>query len=38
MKSEYIEFQLVLGNGEKCKVKYCDECGVSMLGNRTIHF
>jgi hypothetical protein len=38
MKTEYIEFELVLGNGEKCKVSYCDEWGASFLGNRTIHF
>jgi hypothetical protein len=35
---KYIEFELVLGNGEKCNVKYCDEWGASLFGNRTIHF
>jgi hypothetical protein len=38
MKTEYIEFELILGNGEKCKVRYCDEWGASLFGNRTIHF
>ena len=37
MKEKYIEFELVLGNGEKCKVRYCDEWGCSLFGNRTIH-
>lgn len=37
MKTEYIEFDLVLGNGEKCKVRYCDNRGVALFGNRTIH-
>jgi hypothetical protein len=32
MKTEYVEFDLVLGNGEKCKVRYCDEWGVSLFG------
>ena len=31
-------FNLGLGNGEKCKVRYCDQWGASMFGNRTIHF
>ena len=31
-------FNLGLGNGEKCKVRYCDQWGSSMFGNRTIHF
>jgi len=35
---KYIEFKLVLGNGEKCTVRYCDSWGVSLFGNRTIHF
>ena len=38
MEAKYIEFELVLGNGEKCNVKYCDEWGASLFGNRTIHF
>jgi hypothetical protein len=38
MKDEYIEFALVLGNGEKCSVRYCDKWGVALFGNRTIHF
>jgi hypothetical protein len=38
MKTKYIKFNLVLGNGEKCKVRYCDAWGASLFGNRTIHF
>jgi hypothetical protein len=38
MKTEYIEFELILGNGDKCKVRYCDKWGSPMFGNRTIHF
>jgi hypothetical protein len=38
MKTAYIEFGLVLGNGEKCHVRYCDSWGSAMFGNRTIHF
>jgi hypothetical protein len=38
METKYITFNLILGNGEKCKVRYCDEWGASMFGNRTIHF
>ena len=38
MEAKYIKFNLVLGNGEKCKVRYCDQWGFSMFGNRTIHF
>jgi hypothetical protein len=38
MDFKYITFNLVLGNGEKCKVNYCDQWGSSMFGNRTIHF
>jgi len=38
IEEKYIEFNLVLGNGEKCKVRYCDEWGVTLFGNRTIHF
>jgi hypothetical protein len=38
MKTDYIEFNLILGNGEKCKVRYCDQWGSPMFGNRTIHF
>jgi NADH:ubiquinone oxidoreductase subunit E len=38
MKEKYIEFELVLGNGEKCKIRYCDEWGCSLFGNRTVHF
>ncbi len=38
MKTKYLKFELFLGNGEKCKVNYCDEWGSSLYGNRTIHF
>ena len=38
METKYIEFALVLGNGDTCKVRYCDEWGASLFGNRTIHF
>jgi hypothetical protein len=38
METKYVEFQLVLGNGEQCRVRYCDEWGVSLFGTRTIHF
>ena len=38
MKTEYIEFNLTLGNGDTCKVRYCDQWGSAMFGNRTIHF
>jgi hypothetical protein len=38
MKTEYKEFNLVLGNGDVCKVRYCDRWGTSMFGSRTIHF
>jgi hypothetical protein len=38
MKTEYIEFELVLGNGEKCHIRYCDSWGSAMFGKRTIHF
>jgi hypothetical protein len=38
METKYIKFNLVLGNGEKCKVSYCDRWGASLFGNRTIHF
>jgi hypothetical protein len=38
METQYIEFNLVLGNGERCKVRYCDKWGSSLYGNRTIHF
>jgi hypothetical protein len=38
MKTKYIEFDLILGNGEKCNVSYCDRWGASLFGNRTIHF
>jgi len=37
-EEKYIEFKLVLGNGEKCTVRYCDEWGASLFGSRTIHF
>ena len=37
-EEKYIEFKLVLGNGETCQVHYCDEWGASLFGNRTIHF
>jgi hypothetical protein len=38
METKYIEFELVLGNGEKCKVSYCDRWGTPLFGSRTIHF
>jgi hypothetical protein len=38
MKTEYREFPLTLGNGETCKVRFCDQWGSPMFGNRTIHF
>jgi hypothetical protein len=38
MKTEYVEFGLVLGNGDKCKVHYCDQWGSPLFGKRTIHF
>jgi hypothetical protein len=38
MKTEYIVFVLVLGNGEKCRIRYCDKWGASMFGNRTVQF
>ena len=38
METKYIEFELVLGNGDTCNVRYCDEWGASLFGNRTIHF
>jgi hypothetical protein len=38
MEFKYITFNLVLGNGEKCKVRYCDQWGSSIFGSRTIHF
>jgi hypothetical protein len=38
METKYIEFALVLGNGDKCKVRYCDEWGTPLFGSRTIHF
>jgi hypothetical protein len=38
MKTEYIEFGLVLGNGEECHVRYCDSWGSAMFEKRTIHF
>ena len=38
METKYIEFNLVLGNGERCKVRYCDKWGASLFGNRTVHF
>lgn len=38
MKNEYIEFELTLGNGEKCKVRYCDKWSTPMFGTRTVHF
>jgi len=28
----------MLGNGERCTVRYCDRWGASLFGNRTIHF
>ena len=38
MKMEYIEFEVILNNGEQCKVRYCNEWGASLFGKRTIHF
>jgi hypothetical protein len=38
MKTAYREFELVLGNGEKCQVRYCDSWGCALFGKRTIHF
>jgi hypothetical protein len=38
METKYREFELVLGNGDKCKVRYCDEWGTPLFGSRTIHF
>jgi hypothetical protein len=38
MKTQYTKFTLILGNGERCKVRYCDSFGASLFGNRTIHF
>jgi len=38
MKTAYKEFELVLGNGEHCTVRYCDVWGAALFGNRTIHF
>jgi hypothetical protein len=38
MKTDYTEFQLILGNGEKCTVRYCDAWGSPLFGSRTIHF
>jgi hypothetical protein len=38
MRTDYREFELTLGNGETCKVRYCDRWGAAMFGNRTIHF
>jgi hypothetical protein len=34
----YQEFTLVLGNGETCRVRYCDRWSSPMYGSRTIHF
>jgi hypothetical protein len=38
LHEEYQEFELILGNGDVCKVRYCDQWGASLFGNRTIHF
>ena len=38
MKTEYIEFNLILGNGDIVQSVYCDQWGSPMFGNRTIHF
>jgi hypothetical protein len=38
MKTKYTEFSLILGNGDRCRVRYCDCWGVSLNGWRTIHF
>ena len=38
MKTQYTEFTLILGNGDRCTVRYCDSFGASLFGNRTIHF
>ena len=38
METEYKEFALVLGNGDSCTVRYCDEWGAMLFGTRTVHF
>jgi hypothetical protein len=38
MKTAYKEFTLILGNGDTCRVRYCDRWGASLWGRRTIHF
>jgi hypothetical protein len=38
MKTEYTEFPLTLGNGDTCRVRFCDQWNSPMFGNRTIHF
>jgi hypothetical protein len=38
VKEQYIIFDLILGNGESCIVRYCDRWGASLFRNRTIHF
>jgi hypothetical protein len=38
MKTAYSEFTLTLGNGDTCRVRYCDRWGSPYFGNRTIHF
>jgi hypothetical protein len=38
METKYIAFNLVLGNGEKCNVRYCDSFGSRKFGIRIIHF
>jgi len=38
MKTNYKDFYLTLGNGDTCKVRFCDQLGSPMFGNRVIHF
>ena len=38
MKEIYLTFDLILGNRESCKVRYCDSWGPPLFGKRTIHF
>jgi hypothetical protein len=38
MKTKYREFHLTLGNGETCRVRFCDQWGSPMFGKRIIHF
>jgi hypothetical protein len=38
LETDYREFELTLGNGDTCRVRYCDRWGKPMFGNRTVHF